>query len=352
MRIGETVINAKNPKDNGKKLTFHGHGGTNSTVVLVDGRPMFFGPPSPGRWSPMKEDYGRWGGKKSVWKYDDGITVTQYVELYPGEPVEVDGHFKRQLDTVRVRYVIENHDKQPHQVGIRVLIDTLIGKDISNDGVPFTVPGLKKLVKDFYDVESPQPIPDFVQVLENPDLKNPGIVGYINLKLGGKVEPPSRLSLTRWQQARLQDWEIPIVPIQDPKGGADSSVVIYWKAKELRPGGEREVGYSYGLGDVSSKSGMLAITVGGVKTPGQELTVTALVQSPKAGEKLTLKLPDGMRFKEGVSAEQVVPPEQGGQAPVTWHIEATRQGNFDLEVTSTSGVKQKKRVVIKESSIF
>jgi hypothetical protein len=58
-----------------------------------------------------------------------------------------------------------------------------------------------------------------------------------------------------------------------------------------------------------------------------------------------------MKLTEG-NAEQKVPAPQGGQAPVTWRIEATRIGTFDIEVTSSSGTTQKKKIVIRDKSIF
>jgi hypothetical protein len=47
-----------------------------------------------------------------------------------------------------------------------------------------------------------------------------------------------------------------------------------------------------------------------------------------------------------------VPQEQGGQAPVTWRIEASRNGTYEIEVTSSTGTTQKKKIIIRESSIF
>ena len=61
--------------------------------------------------------------------------------------------------------VLENKDKAQHTVGIRVMIDTLIG---ANDGVPFLVPGLSGLVKDKRDFATPREVPDFIQALEKP----------------------------------------------------------------------------------------------------------------------------------------------------------------------------------------
>src|SRR5262249_54982190 len=151
------------------------------------------------------------------------------------------GVYHRLLDTALVRYTLENKDTRPHELGIRVMIDTLIG---GNDGVPFTVPGVPGLVDTFRDFPTPESVPDFIQALEVSDLKNPGTVAQMNFKVGGKLEPPTRVSLTHWPQVS-PFWEVPVVPIRE-----DSAVVMYWKEREVKPGDRREVGFSYGLGDI------------------------------------------------------------------------------------------------------
>jgi hypothetical protein len=352
MRFGLTT-------SEGKKLTFHKYGASNSTMVSLDGGKKYlrFGSGADGAWKTMAGETGsKWTGKKSVWlSFNEKIQVTQLVELVPGDPIDVDGkgQFKRYLDTCRVRYILENKDNKEHRVGLRVMVDTMIG---SNDGVPFLIPGRDQLITEFFDAHggAKDPIPEFFQALERPNLKNPGVVGFFNLRLGGDVEPPTRVSLTRWVQPEMWIYDQQIRPFFDAqRNEGDSEVVLYWGEKSLAPGTKREIGYSYGLGDVSSKSGALAITIGGDKTPGKELTVTALVENPKAGEKLTLKLQDGMKLKEGFTSELAVPPPAAGtQSSVTWRIEATKNGSFDVEVSSTSGAIQKKRVVIKQAPLF
>src|SRR5262249_15944218 len=207
-----------------------------------------------------------------------------------------------------VRYQIENKDNKSHQAGLRFMLDTLIGlKDdgvTPNDGVPFTVLGLNGLVDRLADFAPPAPVPDFVQVLEKPDLKKPGLIALLNFKVGGKVEAPTRVSLTRWPGVSLV-WDVPLAPMGD-----DSAVAMYWNVRELKAGEKREVGFSYGLGSVSSASGRLGLSVGGEFSPGGELTVVALVSDPQKGEKVKLVLPEGFRLVEGQKDTQEVPLAQ------------------------------------------
>jgi hypothetical protein len=344
-----------------KKLTFDRYGRTNSTVVKIGDKARLFGftQGSESRWLTKAEEINSDAAKgfKSVWLYQDKanpsikLEITQIVEVVPGEPIELkSGNRKRYLDNCLVRYVIDNVGQEPISVGLRTMIDTLIGVDEKNDGVPFTVPGLRGLVDKSANFQAPAAIPDFLQVLEVPDLKHPGIVGFMTLKLGRGVEPPGRVLLTHWPGfAGLEDWEVPEAPIGD-----DSAVVLYWGEKMLPVGSKRQVGFSYGLGNLSI-TGRLGISVGGSFVPNGDVTVVALVNNPENGQKLTLKLSKGLELVEGAE-QQAVPPVPAGasaqQSPVTWRIRAARDGTYTIDVHSSTGDSQKKRITIKSRTIF
>ncbi len=368
MTFGLVAKDRRAPGNQAKKLTFDRYGRTNSTVLRIDGQDRLFGFGN-GRWEKKEKKEkvnlvtpglpveNKWKldypGTKSIWMHDEGIQVTQTVEIVPGEPVETGDGFKSFLDTARVLYTIENVDqnKRDHKVGLRIMVDTLIGIDASNDGVPFTVPGEAALVDRAQSRQFDTPnVPAFIQVLEKPDLKEPGVIGYVNLKIGSKIEPPGKVLLTRWP-GRSQFWDIPVRPFED-----DSAVVIYWNERDLKFGEKREVGFSYGLGNVSSATGQLGISVGGLFTPGGELTVVALVSNPQPNQTVSLHLPDGFSLMPGEEKTRPVPPPQAAAGnrpvPVTWQVRAGDAGRYDLKVESSTGSAQKRKVNIRQAGIF
>ena len=216
--------------------------------------------------------------------------------------------------------------------------------------MPFTVPGKKGLVTEMAEFKKAKEMPDFFQVLEFADLARPGLVGLINLKLGANVEPPGRVLLTRWSLGDIDAWDVPLAPFMD-----DSAVVFYWNPKLLKPGEKREVGFSYGLGSVSSTSGSLGVSVGGNFVPNGDLTVVALADHPEKGQTLTLKLPEHLAIIEGESKQQVPTVPAGAsvqQSPVTWRICADKEGTYEIEVISSTGGRQKKKITIKAKTIF
>jgi hypothetical protein len=368
MRFGVVTVPPKGqPRENFKKLTFNEWGQSNSTLVKIDGQVLPYGKKAAGSWKESPKTINkRYGAvsKQSIWVAAAApIEVTQKVERIPGEPFEENGKYKRVLDTCLVRYEIYNADNKAHKVGLRFLLDTLIG---DNDGVPFTVPG-KGLVQDMMEFSTPASVPDFIQALENPDLKNPGTVAQLNLRVGGKVEPPSRVLLTRWpgwvtekdtvvsRLEKIFDWDAPLVSFQGPtKESSDSSVVMYWDEKELKPGETRVVGFSYGLGNVTTGTGALGLTVGGNFKPGGDLTITCYVNKPQPNQRVKLNLPSGFSLLDGAKAELDVPPLPQGvvgrASPVTWRVRAGSAGNYEIEVRTSNGDSQKRPITIQSGA--
>ena len=293
-----------------------------------------------------------------MWQFHD-VEVTQRVEV-------VHGRQSGRLDTCLVRYTLadKRQNGPARQVGIRFLLDTFIG---ANDGVPFTIPGRDGLCDTMQAFDTPTAVPDFIEALEKDDLKNPGTVARLQFRLGKLLEPPTRVFLGGWPNGALRRrfgyrnafgemtlWDVPRVSMRelhnrDKRAEPDSAVTVYWDDKPLDPGGRREVGFTYGLGNVVTGAKLL-LTVGGRFVPGGEFTLQALVHDPAEKEKLTLTLPDGFEFLAGSVKEQEVPAVAPGAArrtsTVTWRIKAGAVGTYKLKVESSSGIAQNQPISI------
>ncbi|HTU89461.1 MAG TPA: hypothetical protein VMF69_05135 [Gemmataceae bacterium] len=377
MRFGLLAKELDHP-DRLKKLTFYEHGNSNNTVIRADGREFIFGH-DPGEWIEMKsklqgETAGRpRDGLASAWWLPElKLKVTQEVEIVPGTQ-------SRRLDTCLVRYILDNQDIRPHQVGLRFMLDTFIG---SNDGVPFTIPGASGLCDTQMAFNTPDRVPDFIQALETEDPRDPGTVAYLQFRIGQNIESPSRVLLGGWPNpdlqmmgiraahAQLTGWDVPFIsmkeriPLIDKETGErmieaanDSAVTMYWNEQMLGPGQSRVVGFTYGLGNVDTREsgGHLLLTVGGRLVPNVEFTLTALVHDPKLGETLTLDLPAGI-VAEGQQITQMVPPLPAGasrrDSPLTWRLRAAKDGRYELTVRSNTGAKQKLPLTIRTRGVF
>jgi hypothetical protein len=389
MRFGLVMTREPIPAKPGKfkKLTFSEYGVTNNACVRVDGKDFLFGEIKPGKtkWDTQSADLGKDAtgrerdGRTSVWEIqpqpNERIVVAQTAEIVAGAPLP--GEKTRRLDTCLVRYDVMNAGGREHQVGIRFLLDTFIGL---RDGVPFTIPGRPDLCDTQAAFDTPRAVPDFIQVLENDDLRNPGTVARVQFRIGKQLEPPSRVFLGGWPddawskfgnvplaEGPTTRWFVPHLSMRERKFvkgtttatlPADSCVTMYWDEEPLKPGETRRVGFAYGLGSVASQEsgGRLLLTVGGRMSVDAEVTLAALVQNPDPqGETLTLKVPTGMELTAGREKESVPILEPGATrkvSTVTWKLRAKKAGEFPLVVKSSKGVQQTVTVQIRPRGVF
>jgi hypothetical protein len=265
------------------------------------------------------------------------VRLTQTVELVPTKPARLGE--KRRLDAVLVRYVMENKGKQNHKVGLRMYMDTYI---IDNDGALFAAPTMPGKVLDGIELKD-KTLPDYVQILQRPDLKNPGFVAHLTLNLGSSLEKPNRVVLTR-HGLGFNAWDMPA-----NQAGGDSALGVFWEPKEIKAGGKREIAYAYGQGMAVAleNEGRFNLVLGGSFEPGKLFTVAAYVHDPAVGQSLTLELPPGMERVEGKEIQPVfAASEEQGQSLVLWKARVLETGRFPVRVRSSTGLTQTKVVTI------
>jgi hypothetical protein len=305
----------------------------------------FGGPQAGGRFEKMNQPLGKTAGGKartgftSVYLHND-LRVTATVEAVPTRP---QGKAKqRRTDSMLIRYLVENKGQQPHKFGLRVYMDVYI---ISNDGALFAAPTMPGKILDGMELKG-KTLPDYLQLLERPNLNDPGFVAHLTLNLGSGLEKPERLVLTR-HGIGFGTWDMQAMP-----AGFDSALGIFWEPKEIKPGAKREFAYGYGQGIVPPPEGEgpYEIKLGGSLEPGKLFTVTAMVSDPSPGQALTLQLPEGVEAIEG-RATQPVPQatEDQANAIVLWKARVRRPGTFPLQVRSSDGSTQTKLVTIEKA---
>jgi hypothetical protein len=317
--------------DDGKWLTYSFEGDTSNTRISVDGQTPIYGSYE-GQFLQSPEEGG--GVVTSAWEFQK-VRTTQKVEIVAGSTTHL-------LDTMRIEYVLENQDSRAHEVGLRVMIDTLIG---DNDGVPFVVPGRSGITGQAVDLAGAQ-IPDFIQALEQADLVNPGVIVHLTLK-GGEATPPDRVVISGWYGTDMP-WDF-----IDGAGGVgaplerrmlglfpipDSAVGLYYDPATLGPGEARTIVVFYGLGGISSTethNPTLSLTFAGRVNEGDSFWVVAMVVDPVEGQSLRLELPDGLGLVPGETVEKAVIAAPGNTyTQVSWLVEASRAiGDSTIRVT-------------------
>jgi hypothetical protein len=331
----------------GQRITYSLNGSTNNTMVRIDGRDMPFGGPN-GKFEPRQAplEKGPHGkerrGHKTTWIFEN-IHITQILEVVPSRAAaKAAPGQKRRLDVCRILYLIENKDARAHTVGIRNAIDILV---VDNDGALFASPTThpNKILNgvELKDKE----VPEYLQVLQRPDLQNPGFVSHFTFKMGNRLVGPDRVVMTNLG-ACFGGWDIPAQP------AGDSAIGIYFSPQEVKAHGKRELGYAYG-GSIASNpenEGKVRVTLGGSFEPNKLFTVAAYVDDPLAGQTVTLELPAGMERVEGKELQAVPPPGAEGRSLVLWKARVLRTGKFTLKVHSSNGLIQSRTITISPAS--
>jgi hypothetical protein len=272
------------------------------------------------------------GGKRrtgglSSWTTNN-VQFTQWLEVVPTKASLGE---KRRLDAVLIQYLIDNKSTLPHKVGVRVRIDTMCaGNDGALFAAPTTHPGK---VLDGVELREAT-LPDFVQILQRPDVKNPGMVGHFALKLGSKIAAPDRFVCTG-HAAADNGWMVTVQPANN-----DSDAVLYWEPRVIPPGGQLSVGFGYGKGlaTLPEGEGRLSLRLGGSFEPNKLSTISAYVDDPLPNQTLALELPEGLELVEGKAIQPV--PAATDTSLVLWKARVRALGTHAVVIRSSTGISE------------
>jgi hypothetical protein len=327
----------------GQRITYNINGTTGNTMVRIDGADHYYGN-APGQFTSRNQPLppGPFGKKRegtsATWTVDK-VHVTQVIEVVPSKvPPKAKPGAKRRRDTCVIRYLIENKDTRPHKVGVRNMIDMLI---VNNDGALFASPTTHpKRILDGIELRG-KAVPEYLQVLQVPNLENPGFVAHFTFKLGGRAVNPDRVVMTGLGAGG--GWDVPAV-----MAGGDSAIAVYGSPREIKPGGKLEFAYAYGQGIASNPEdeGKVSLAFGGSFEPKKLFTVTAYVDAPVEGQSLVLDLPAGLELVEGKAVQPVPPPGERGTSIVLWKARVLKLGHFALRVRSSNGVTYTRNITV------
>jgi hypothetical protein len=326
----------------GKRITFSPQGGSVQTLVKIDNQVIAFGDPAQGKFVELRKDLGKGPqgqrriGNRTTFETRK-VRITQILEVIPSRQAKNATGGKRRLDVCRATYILENKDSQAHDVGIRMGHDIYV---VDNDGAQFAAPTVPGKVLNGYMLKGKE-LPEYVKVLQRPDLKNPLYTSTFTFKMGTRIEGPDQVSLTGLG-ACFGGWDIPAM------ASGDTAIGIFFSPKKINPGGKREVGYAYGEGLATNpdNEGKVGVAVAGSFEPNRQFTVTALVEDPVPGQTLTLELPDGMERLQGRAMQPVPSAADVGTSLVVWKARVLRPGTYSLNVRSSTGAVHTRNVTI------
>lgn len=338
--VDTTGGDPENPKDDSKPLIYgRPKPWTSYTTVRIDDKTYCFGGPTEKR-AGASADYGKClkpphidngNAIAATWGFGD-IEVTQ--RLRPVRSV-TSGLF----DTVEIRYIVANNGTSSHEVGLRIVLDTMLG---SNDGAPLRVGETAVTTDTVYEGKA---VPDFWQAFDS--LGNPEVTSQGTLR-GGGATPPDKVFMTNWGSLADGAWDFHFQPGRDfTREGEyelDSAVALFWDPRPLGPGEEREYVTLYGLGGISIAKGTISIGVTSpaevVRGKGQPSSFPVICYVENAGDaeaykvKVSIQLPEGLSLVEGQSRDRQLGNLPGGAtSQVVWNIEPWAQPGTTLTYT-------------------
>lgn len=319
------------------------HLGYIQTMFHIDGQVIFPGNP-PGRMTVQNQPLPAGKGKRSrvgfMSTYEHGkLTITQEMEVVPtrAKPGQ-----KRRLDSVMVRYLVDNKDDRPRTIGVRIFMNPFV---MNNRNTLFAAPNQPNKVLNGVELKGKE-VPTYLQLLQRPDLKNPGFIAHLTYNFGSAFTMPDRVVLTG-QAAFINQWDLRVMQAM-----GISALGFYWDPKDIKAGGKRNLAYAFGEGIAPSPEGdgLVSLILGGSFEPGKLFTVTAYVQDPAPGQSLTLELPAGMERVEGKDRQPVPLADDDGNCMVFWKARVLDAGRFPVRVRSSTGVTHTKIVTVRRAS--
>ena len=310
--LGTTGGNPESTSDNNARLLYGYPGsGTSYTTIRIDGCDYKF--------SPSSITYGENVIVASN-TYDNVMVSLCFSLVY--------NQYTGRDDVAEFYYTIENTDETVHNVGIRIMFDTMLG---NNDSSPFRLPGIGDVTTET-DLKGDD-VPEFWQSFDS--LTSPKVIAQGTLKIDD-VSTPDRVRFTNWSIASSNPWDYTRTV---GSSNGDSAVCLYWNPKTITNGDVFKCSTYYGLSSLQQDgTPPLAVALTGATklevehNPNETdsynpnpFTVTAYIQNIGDGDaqnvSARLNLPSDMTIVEGVETVDLGDlAVNSSQKQVSWKV--------------------------------
>lgn len=182
------------------------------------------------------------------------------------------------------------------------------------------------------------------------DLKGAFEPGQVFTVIGKVSEPLANQTLTLYLPAGLEKTAGDMTqPVPAPPPGSKDAQV-QWQVR-VKDAGKYPVRVASSTGVAQTKTitivqpgraeGAFQILLTGDFAPGKTFNVSTKVATPAPNQQLTLILPDGLQRVAGNDTQTAL-----ADVPLTWKVKVEKIGKFTVGVKSTTGVTQRKTVLI------
>lgn len=221
--IGTAEGNPSYTTDNNKKLLYgHPSPRTSETLIYIDGVERFFCADSVSKTNNTII--------ASMKLSEHGIIVNETLSFYTNKGTG-------RADTVKISYSVSNISGDSHQVGIRIMMDTMLA---NNDDAPFKIAGYGNVTR-AKELSGSQ-ITQTYQVYDNLDEPSTMASGTLWLE---NDRHPDKVQYCNWARIEGSGWNH---MVEDGDYLGDSAVGIYFNPTAVAPGGNMAVSTYYGTG--------------------------------------------------------------------------------------------------------
>lgn len=329
--------------DNNKCLLYDKIPPTTLATLMINNETFIFGSES---GSFVKRPYR--DGIKIIteWRIKN-INIVQEVSIVTGTASGRD-------DMMKVTYKIQNNSKKAVNVGLRVLLDTLLGDiDPKAYGLP------NRSIIDRETTLSEDSIPSFWYCFD--DYTNPMIRAQGVLK-GAEVTKPTRIVFASWDRFYENNWDFPVNSTMDfrRRGTSkyDGAVALYYDPVKVEANQEILISLMYGMYSAESLAGEnlnLSINVPEkVEKPPVSVNVTLVNTYPYPIENLRLEilLPEGFDLLKGETNVKIFSqPKSSRLMNFRWHlISGSIGGTFKVKVRATGVINGEQKMIEAETN--
>ena len=330
---------------------------TSYTTVNIDDVPYIFG----GRTQRRAGKGAHYGETPPAPKLEEQLItanemVTPDIEVTQELGI-VRGLHTGMLDAIGIVYKITNHANSAHQVGLRVMLDTMCGE---NDGAPMR--SGDQLIT-YPTMLTDEHIGEYWMAFDNAAGMDKATVVSEGRLRGKGYTPPNKMLFSDWGTLADNPWEPALDPnnvnfVRRPEKKPDTAAAMIWEPVTLAP--EKSLTYvtSYGVGALDVTPGQFNV---GMTAPletafeqenTQPFTIMGFVENNGGYDArdvaMTLEVPDGLSIVGGsavkVTQEQLKKKETLQRS---WVLIAngTVNGEQKLKLSVTSSNIERNQVV-------
>ncbi|CAG0928983.1 hypothetical protein TFLX_01209 [Thermoflexales bacterium] len=239
--------------------------------------------------------------------------------------------YSGRADTIKIQYTATNLDGVVHSVGVRCMLDIMVG---NNDAAPYFVPGVGNSNKE--QEYTAANMPAYYFAFESNSFAADSLKGQ-GMLTGFGMTPPDRFVIAKWGSISGTRWDYTVQPDQNT---GDSATAMYWNPVTL--GANQSVTFvtAYGLsGKGGSSTWITAPTLVNSETTNIVATVwvnnTTLTSFTNGIA--TISLPAGLQLHSSETLSKPLGDVPAGTVrQANWSVDIIGgTGTYDYSVEST-----------------